>query len=104
MTIEAERGDCLRINAPHWFTRTDFCAWLNHGAHVATWHTKGEAPSEYSDVFVTIDGNEGIDANGIAPDAIPEDIWDEIVSAAKRVGIHDGIVWISNVEIQGESK
>ena len=94
---EASHIPCLRINAPAWYERADFREWLNHAAHLATWHTRGEAPSEYSDVFVTIDGDEGSDANGVPPNAIPDDIWAEIVAAAKRLHIKEGIVWISNV-------
>jgi hypothetical protein len=95
--IEAETTNCLRINAPQWYQRQDFLDWLNQPS-TATWHRKGEPPSEYSDVFVTIDGEEGSDANGVSPDSIPEDIWREIVEAARRLGIDYGIVWLSNVE------
>jgi hypothetical protein len=98
--MEAERGMCLRINAPEWFKRDDFAEWLSSDK-TATWHEKGTIPGEYSDVFVTIDGDEGSDAwQGPSSDTIPKDIWAEIVAAAKRLGINDGIVWISNVEVQ----
>ena len=83
---------CLRINAPEWYQREDFRAWLN-GAGRATWHTRGELPSEYSDVFITFDHGEGSDYDVL----MPEDIWQEISAAAAANRLEDGLVWISNV-------
>lgn len=90
--MEAERGECLRINAPEWYDREDFAAWLNEEGR-ATWHKRGKAPGEYSDVFVTFDHCEGSDYDA----SMPEDIWRAIAAAAKACGVEDGIVWISNV-------
>lgn len=92
--MEAERGDCLRINAPEWYARADFMAWLNDPeGHRATWHERGQAAGEYSDVFVTFDHCEGSDFDA----SMPEDIVQAIRAAAADCGVEDGIVWISNV-------
>jgi hypothetical protein len=94
--MRAERRDCLRINAPEWYDRDDFRAWLNaEGAQRrATWHERGTEPTEYSDVFVTFDSGEGSDYDTLMPD----DIWEAITKAADEVGLSDCIVWISNLQ------
>jgi hypothetical protein len=90
--MKAERTHCLRINAPEWYARPDFMAWLN-GERRATWHERGEGPTEYSDVFITFDAGEGSDYDTL----MPEDIWQQIARAATELGVRDCIVWISNV-------
>jgi hypothetical protein len=92
--METERISAIRIHAPEWFERADFQAMLTdaHINHMATWHSVGYSPTDYSDVFVTVDGVEGSDS-----DKFPEDIWEEIVNIVLEAGMRFGLVWISPV-------
>ncbi len=86
-------GLVLRINAPDWYDRKDFVAWLSDENNlVATWHERGEKPNEFSDVFVTYDDGEGSDSN------MPQDIWAQICQFAEEAHFSAGLVWISNLE------
>ncbi len=68
----------LVVNAPDIFKREDFLAWLNDPANSpATWHQKGQKPTECSDVFVLIDSNFEGDCSDM-----PEDIWRELCQLA----------------------
>jgi hypothetical protein len=93
--MKAERQALLRINAPEWYARPDFRAWLNNPER-ATWHRIGKEPNEYSDVFITFDHGEGSDFDVDMPD----DVWAQITQAAADAGIQDCVVWISNLEEQ----
>ena len=68
----------LIVNAPEWFRRDDFLAWLNNPEHhTATWHQAGEPPHDYSDVFVLVDSAyEGVGSE------MPEDVWKAVCDAA----------------------
>lgn len=71
----------LTINVPEWFEDKDFQKWLNDPENtVFTWHKKGEAPSDWSDVVVCVDPSlrgEGSEAD------MPEHIWDQIVELCR---------------------
>lgn len=99
---------CLRINAPEWFKRADFFAWLEgrtaeqigHPAPrgPAGWHKVGSGePDEYADCFMVAwcDAPELSDEPGLPPD-----IHDEIVKAITDKGYDYSacVVWISNLE------
>lgn len=44
------------LNVPQWFAEPDFAAWLNSDeTNAFTWHQRGEAPGEYSDVVILVD-------------------------------------------------
>ena len=114
MKVLGLAGQVLRINAPEWFQLPRFRAFLDHATHpqqrqrLATFHRHGDAPNEYSDIFILFDVNiitpddnkhqvwagEGSDifgAEGL------EEIWDAIAGAAKAQQVEQGIVWISNL-------
>lgn len=93
----------IRINAPEWFKDADFVAWLN-APGTATWHTKGEEPSEGSDVFFTwCQGVEGSDWPGTTEHpGIPDRIWNELGhliqdSVFPRV-FSEALIWVSNLD------
>lgn len=77
-TSEVARTVGLVVNAPAIFARPDFMEWLNRpGNAVFTWHAKGDAAHEYSDVIVLIDA----DYEGDSSD-MPEDIWKAVCDLA----------------------
>lgn len=92
-------GKSLRINRPEWFEDSGFRDFLNSG-EALTWHSAGDLPNEYSDVFILLDG-----VSGEGPDShlIPDHIWQELLNLCER---HFGngrpdvhyIVWVSNLE------
>lgn len=103
----------VRINAPSFYTDPHFLAWLNNPeAHAATWHTRGAAPSESSDVFIhhggahwTPDGELNADGSdyylsGKNQLGLPEPI---VAAITEAVTIATGnpdtecLVWISNL-------
>ena len=114
MKVLGVTGQVLRINAPEWFRLPRFRAFLDHATHpqqkqrLATFHRHGDAPNEYSDIFIPfgtyrvgtddtgceIWAGEGSDIYGT--DGL-EDIWDAIVCAARTQQVKQGIVWISNL-------
>lgn len=68
----------LVINAPAVFAREDFMAWLNRPENaVLSYHVKGEAAHEYSDVAVLVDSNYEGDSSDM-----PDDVWKAICDAA----------------------
>ena len=78
--MKIEESKSLVINAPQFFQDRRFISWLNNGDTKFTWHTRGEAPHENSDVVVTVDpslNGEGSDSD------MPEHIWTQIVEACK---------------------
>ena len=114
MKVLGVTGQVLRINAPDWFQLPRFRAFLERATHpaqrqrLATFHRHGDAPNEYSDIFVPFDaypvesddaghqvwagqGTDIFDTEGL------EDIWDAIVAAAQAQQIRQGIVWITNL-------
>jgi hypothetical protein len=79
----------VRIDAPEWYQREDWMAWLNNRTpmnHPATWHVEGEKPNEYSDVFFTFCQGEGSDYGEGKP-SIPKDIWYKITKTLAQQGI-----------------
>lgn len=52
----------VRINAPEWYLREDFVAWLDGGRDFrpATWKVHGAPTDEGSDVFVTYCDGDGV--------------------------------------------
>lgn len=114
MKVLGVTGQVLRINAPDWFQLPQFRAYLDRATHpqqrqrLATFHRHGDAPNEYSDIFLVFDAHlAGIDADGhevwagegsdiFCAEGL-EDIWKAIVRAAQAEQIEQGIVWISNL-------
>jgi hypothetical protein len=87
-----ETLNALRINVPQWFAREDFRAWLNTNDRLATWHNKGQEPTEFSDVFMTYERHEGSDSD------LPEALWEELCALCDKEGFTDGIIWLTNLE------
>jgi hypothetical protein len=114
MKVVAETGQILRINAPDWFQLPRFRAYLDRATHpeqrqrLATFHRHGDAPNEFSDIFIPFGtcpvgvdnaGHEvwvGEGSNIFGAEGL-EDIWDAILVAARARQITQGIVWISNL-------
>ena len=88
---------CIKINAPEWFQRDDFQAFLNlreeSGRTTATWHWQGSEPGEFSDVFFTYDHGEGSDW-----EEIPQDIWSKICEIVSNMRIVYAVIWVTNLE------
>lgn len=80
--MEVQPCSSLVINAPEFFRNPRFMAWLNDPeTRVFSWHRKGEAASDYSDVVVLVDpslNGEGTDSD------MPESIWRQIIAACKK--------------------
>ena len=79
----------VTINAPEFFRDAAFLGWLN-APSTATWHAKGEEPSEMSDVFFAFDDGDGSDAPVLPEDkrpTIPPHIWSEICRVVRP--LHD---------------
>ena len=69
------------INVPEWFEDKDFQAWLNNPENpVFTWHKKGDAITEWSDVVVCVD--PGLTGEGSEAD-MPEHLWNQIVELCR---------------------
>lgn len=94
-----EQLAALQINAAEWYERADFLAVLN-GGQMATWHTPGEPPGDYSDMFMTFDSGEGSNSSmgTAAIGGLPEDIWAEITRLCNAHGLTYGIVRITPLE------
>lgn len=101
MQIQAEHSPVLSMNVPEWFEHPDFMAWLNRDKNsLMTWHTKGEAPNEWSDIIVFVDPSLG--GEGSEDGTMPDKYWDLIVSACRSnfkpgTGLHV-IVRLTNLE------
>jgi len=69
------------INVPEWFEDQGFQEWLNDPENpIFTWHRKGSAVSDWSDVVVCVDpslNGEGSESN------LPEHIWGQIVELCR---------------------
>lgn len=73
----------LHIEAPMWFKDEEFLAVINDPTNgIARWHTPGEAPGEYSDVFVFLDPS--LNGEGSESNEIPEHIWATIVEQCQQ--------------------
>lgn len=86
-----DRLACLKINAPEWYSIPEFQDWLNKANNVATWHTKGNSPGDYSDIFTWYDHHEGSDSN------MPEVVWNELCNICDKEGFRSGVIWITNL-------
>lgn len=92
MEIERNYGELIRINAPEFYKDQKFLDWLNRkDRYQATWHVKGMAVGEFSDLFFQYDNGEGSDSD------MPEHIWEQLTSELKKLGVTWGLVWISNL-------
>ena len=87
------RLSALSINAPEWFARPDFQAWLNSttGQRV-TWHTLGTVPTEFADTFITFDHREGSDFDGL----FPADIHQQLCAICETHGVSYGVLRLTN--------
>ena len=114
MQVLGVAGQVLRINAPEWFRSPRFRDFLQEATHpqqrerLATFHRHGDAPNEYSDIFVPFDVQlVGMDEDGrqvwvgAGSDIFGveglEHISNSIVRAAQELQVSQGIVWISNL-------
>ena len=92
----------IRINAPEWYQRSDWNAWLNgknKPAPPATWHPSGSLPKDTSDVFFTYHNGDGSDSpNNTDDSVIPVDIWEEITKLLEAQKISECLVWVSNLK------
>ena len=87
MAITAEQVPCVELGLPELFEREDFQTYLNDPDNkIATWHTRGEEPGDYSDVFVTFDNCEG--SNSDMPG------WDLVCAAMHKLGVVSSLVRI----------
>lgn len=95
MKIENNYLPLLRIDAPEFYKDPAFVSWLNDTEKIkATWHQRGEDPTDWSDVFVTYCDGGGSDSD------MPEHIWNRICEIVKQeVGTYEYecLIWISNV-------
>jgi len=83
MKIKTTETCALIINAPEWFTKKDFCDWLNDESNpLMTWHKRGEKTSEWSDVIVLVDPS--LNGEGSDSDAMPKAYWTFIVNKCKE--------------------
>ena len=88
----------LSINAPEWFARPDFQAWLTYptasleSSSRATWHTPGTEPTEFSDTFITFDHGDGSDFD----DLFPADIYQQICHICAAQGVSYGVLRLTN--------
>lgn len=72
----------LMLNVPEWFADPEFLEWLNNDqTRVFTWHEKGSAPTDFSDVIVTLEPN--CSGEGSSSD-MPERFWNSIVATCKQ--------------------
>ena len=85
----------VRMNAPHWYQREDFCLILSSPS-VATWHYRLDLPTphEWSDIFATYCYGEGSNTDVISPD-----IWNEIDLICQKLGVNEALVWITNLDV-----
>lgn len=92
---QSKSAHVLRVNAPEWYTRPDFLKYLN-GKGTATFHTQGNDPSEYSDIFMPFDSDSP--EEGALPDDISQTLFD-LWRAAFGTSPYDqyGVIWISNL-------
>lgn len=101
ITTDAQSGYRLvRVNAPGVFSAPGFKEFLECPG-VATWHVKGQAPGEFSDVFLTLDG-EGDGSNSplgaYGSDTVPPAVWAELLSAVRSVVPRGAcLVWLTNL-------
>lgn len=84
---------CLKLNVPELYADKQFVKWLNSDkSNTATWHQGGK-PNEYSDVFIWYENGEGSDSD------MPEHCWDTLVDIFDANGFHQGVAWLTNLEI-----
>jgi hypothetical protein len=79
---------CVQIAAAEWYDRDDWRRYID-AKDTATWHEKGEVPTECSDVFTIYDNGEGPDS-----EVIPSDIWEAIGAAVRSQGFEYAVVRI----------
>lgn len=90
-----ERSIMLKLNLPELFEDQEFVGYLNDADNrIATWHRKGDAPDEYSDIFITYDAGEGSNTD------MPERWWDYICSLCEEADIGGAyaLLHITNLE------
>lgn len=92
--MQVEPISALSINMPEWFERADFQAWLNAPKkNLATWHTLGSQPGEFSDAFITFDNREGSDFNEL----FPPELHAKLCEICESRGITYGILRLTNL-------
>lgn len=87
----------MRIDAPSWFKRDDFQAYVRD-RRTATWHDKtSNSFDDYSDVFFTFSDGGGSDFPGI-----PDDIWaelEELIEKTYGTRYIEIMVWVANLPV-----
>lgn len=82
LPMEVEQVPLITLHRPDWFEAEDFLAWLNAKDQLCmTYHQKGEAATERSNVLVWVDGDSG---EGDCSD-MPEHYWRAIVQSVNSV-------------------
>ena len=104
MTSEPRKA--LKINCPELFRDPAFRGWLNGSeptSPIATWHTPGHTPGEYSDVFMTVEVPDDIEGGTEGSDSdMPDHCWDRLVAHCRSVGFREGLVWLTNLPEDGD--
>jgi hypothetical protein len=101
--LEVKHLKCLRINRPAWFANQAFRHWLENCPRLATWHLKGTAVGELSDVFLVYSDGECAEVYLDQPPedmpdfpVFPRQVWNELHAICQREGFSSGVLWLSN--------
>jgi hypothetical protein len=100
---EVEQLQCLRINRPAWFANPAFQHWLERCPRLATWHIRGTAVGQLSDVFLVYSDGECAEVYLDQPPEdvpdfplFPRQVWNELQAICQREGFTSGVLWLSN--------
>jgi hypothetical protein len=80
-----------------------FRHWLENCPRLATWHIRGTAGGELSDVFLVCSDEECAEVYlDQPPDDLPDfplfprQVWNELLAICQREGFTSGVLWLSN--------
>lgn len=82
---------CYRINAPELYT-DELLSYIDDQkpGSLATWQGQIVPFGEWSDIFITIDGDDGSNSDMPA--------WAALVALCKQIDDHpEGLIWLSNL-------
>src|SRR5262249_27008441 len=101
--LDIEQLKCLRINRPDWFANPAFRNWLEHCPRLATWHVRGKAVDQLSDVFLVYSDEECAEVYLDEPPEdlpdfplFPRQVWDDLLAICRREGFESGVLWLCN--------
>jgi|GEM_PF-4241510 len=114
MEITQEDRQILRINAPEWFALDAFRTAVQRGTapesdyRMATFHLHGMSMTGSSDIFILFDAWEDVGSDGTlqwnvqATDLLDqpglEEVHKSLVEITRKLRIHSGLLWLTNVE------